>query len=192
MIAPRRQPYLNTRETTCFSSSVCLPSWVERGEERWPFLPLEHGDAAGDGIALPRAPTRTKRSTSWKGPSHFSATRRGISLVRAPKYGPREIPHGFRVTGTTLARMLLLGAPAGFEHRLETCACHSLRAPAPPDMTLLIATAASAIASTSWARCPKRRRDDQCADAPSLRAYFGPKLGLTAPARARVIMTSHD
>ena len=30
-------------------------------------------------------------------------------------YGPRNIPHGFKVVGTTPARRLLLCAPAGFE-----------------------------------------------------------------------------
>jgi quercetin dioxygenase-like cupin family protein len=31
-------------------------------------------------------------------------------------FGPRQIPHGFKVAGTTAARMLLMCAPAGFEH----------------------------------------------------------------------------
>ena len=30
-------------------------------------------------------------------------------------YGPREVPHGFRIEGSSPARMLLLNTPAGFE-----------------------------------------------------------------------------
>jgi mannose-6-phosphate isomerase-like protein (cupin superfamily) len=30
-------------------------------------------------------------------------------------YGPREVPHGFRIGGTSPARFLLLYTPAGFE-----------------------------------------------------------------------------
>jgi mannose-6-phosphate isomerase-like protein (cupin superfamily) len=30
-------------------------------------------------------------------------------------YGPREVPHGFRIEGFSPARMLLLNTPAGFE-----------------------------------------------------------------------------
>jgi len=31
-------------------------------------------------------------------------------------FGPREIPHGFKIEGTAPVRMLILCAPAGFEH----------------------------------------------------------------------------
>jgi uncharacterized protein (TIGR02246 family) len=57
-------------------------------------------------------------------------------------YGPREIPHGFKVVGTQPARMLLLCAPAGFEKFvLELCSPVDA-VPAPPDMAKLVAAAA--------------------------------------------------
>jgi quercetin dioxygenase-like cupin family protein len=57
-------------------------------------------------------------------------------------FGPREIPHGFKVVGPQPARMLLMCAPAGFERFvLELCA--PLDAPpAPPEMAKLMAAAA--------------------------------------------------
>jgi glyoxylate utilization-related uncharacterized protein len=57
-------------------------------------------------------------------------------------YGPREIPHGFKVIGTTPARMLLLGAPAGFERFVRELSAPVDAVPAPPDVAILVATAA--------------------------------------------------
>jgi quercetin dioxygenase-like cupin family protein len=54
-------------------------------------------------------------------------------------FGPREIPHGFKVLGDAAARMLLLCAPAGFEQFVFEL---SEPAPAPPDMAKLAAVAA--------------------------------------------------
>jgi quercetin dioxygenase-like cupin family protein len=56
-------------------------------------------------------------------------------------FGPREIPHGFKVVGSSPARMLLLCAPAGFERFVL-----ELSVPfddfTPPDMAKLMALAA--------------------------------------------------
>jgi quercetin dioxygenase-like cupin family protein len=54
-------------------------------------------------------------------------------------FGPRNIPHGFRVTGDGAARMLILCAPAGFEQFVVEM---SEPAPAAPDMAKLAETAA--------------------------------------------------
>jgi len=54
-------------------------------------------------------------------------------------FGPREIPHGFRVVGDAPVRMLLLCAPAGFAQFVIDL---SEKAPALPDMTKLISVAA--------------------------------------------------
>lgn len=53
-------------------------------------------------------------------------------------FGPRNIPHGFKVHGRAPARMLLLCAPAGFEQFVVEM---SEPAPAPPDMAKLMALA---------------------------------------------------
>jgi quercetin dioxygenase-like cupin family protein len=54
-------------------------------------------------------------------------------------FGPRNIPHGFKVVGNANARMLLLCAPGNFAQFVEDM---SEPAPAPPDMAKLMAVAA--------------------------------------------------
>ena len=63
------------------------------------------------------------------------------TLARAGTYvfGPRNIPHGFKVVGDAPARMLLLVAPGGFEQFVAEL---SAPAPAAPDMAKLMAAAA--------------------------------------------------
>jgi quercetin dioxygenase-like cupin family protein len=61
-------------------------------------------------------------------------------------FGPREIPHGFKVDGASAAKMLILCAPAGFERFViemsEPATELALPPPAQPDMPKLIALAA--------------------------------------------------
>ena len=54
-------------------------------------------------------------------------------------FGPRHIPHGFKVLGDTPARMLLFCAPGGFAQFIVDM---SEPTPAPPDMAKLMALAA--------------------------------------------------
>ena len=54
-------------------------------------------------------------------------------------FGPRNIPHGFKVVSDGPARMLLLCMPGGFEQFIVEL---SEPAPAPPDMARLVAVAA--------------------------------------------------
>jgi quercetin dioxygenase-like cupin family protein len=59
---------------------------------------------------------------------------------------PRDVPHGFRVVGTSPARFLIFAAPAGFEGFViemgEPASSLTLPAPTAPDMERLIAVAA--------------------------------------------------
>jgi mannose-6-phosphate isomerase-like protein (cupin superfamily) len=61
-------------------------------------------------------------------------------------YGPRGVPHGFKVEGTVPARLLLLNTPAGFEGfpvEVGELAKELTLPPAePPDMERLMALAA--------------------------------------------------
>ena len=61
-------------------------------------------------------------------------------------WGPRGIPHGFRVEGSAPARLLLFATPAGFEQFVidlgEPAADWSSPPAGPPDMEKLMATAA--------------------------------------------------
>jgi quercetin dioxygenase-like cupin family protein len=59
-------------------------------------------------------------------------------------FGPREIPHGFRIQGTTPARMLLLCSPSGFEKfvlEMSEPAPDLTLPPPAPDMAKLMALA---------------------------------------------------
>ena len=57
-------------------------------------------------------------------------------------FGPREIPHGFKVVGTTAARMLLMCTPAGFERFVLEMGTDFTSPVEPPDMAKLVAVAA--------------------------------------------------
>lgn len=59
-------------------------------------------------------------------------------------FGPREIPHGFKIVGGAPARMLILCTPGGFEDFVLEMAQPLDDPPAPPDMQKLIAAAARA------------------------------------------------
>lgn len=57
-------------------------------------------------------------------------------------FGPREVPHGFKVVGNVPARMLLLCSPAGFENFVRELRQPLEAPPAPPDMAKLATVAA--------------------------------------------------
>jgi len=57
-------------------------------------------------------------------------------------YGPREIPHGFKVIGHSPARMLIMCTPAGFERFVLEQTTPIAEPPSPPDMGKLIMLAA--------------------------------------------------
>ena len=59
-------------------------------------------------------------------------------------FGPRGIPHGFKIVGESPARILILCAPGGFENFVLELAQPLDDPPAPPDMQKLIAAAARA------------------------------------------------
>jgi steroid delta-isomerase-like uncharacterized protein len=59
-------------------------------------------------------------------------------------YGPREIPHGFKVVGSAPARMLLMCAPGGFEDFVLAQRTPIDAPPSEPDMARLAALAAKA------------------------------------------------
>jgi len=57
-------------------------------------------------------------------------------------YGPREVPHGFKVIGHSPARMLILCTPAGFERFILEQTTPITEPPSPPDVSKLMALAA--------------------------------------------------
>ena len=61
-------------------------------------------------------------------------------------FGPRDIPHGFRVEGTDPAKLVVLVTPGGFERFVvemsEPATTAALPPPSPPDMQKLMTVAA--------------------------------------------------
>ena len=57
-------------------------------------------------------------------------------------YGPREIPHGFQVVGTSNARLLLMALPGGFDRFVTELGTPVDVPPSPPDIGHLVAVAA--------------------------------------------------
>jgi len=57
-------------------------------------------------------------------------------------YGPREIPHGFKIIGHSPARMLIMCTPAGFERFVLEQTTPIAEPPSPPDMGKLMMLAA--------------------------------------------------
>lgn len=65
-----------------------------------------------------------------------------VAKAGAYVFGPRNIPHGFKVVGSQPARMLLWCTPSGFEHFVRELSEPAGTPPAPPDMGVLMAAAA--------------------------------------------------
>ena len=57
-------------------------------------------------------------------------------------YGPREVPHGFKVIGNRPAKMLVLCTPSGFEGFVLEQTTPIAEEPPPPDMARLMTLAA--------------------------------------------------
>ena len=76
----------------------------------------------------------------------ISGERRLTGVPGSYVFLPREIPHGFRVVGTSPARFLVLVTPGGFEGFLieigKPASALTLPAPSEPDMDKLTAVAA--------------------------------------------------
>jgi quercetin dioxygenase-like cupin family protein len=76
----------------------------------------------------------------------ISGERRLVGGPGSYVFLPRDIPHGFRVVGTSPARFLILVTPGGFEGFVmdmgQPASALTLPVPSPPDMDKLIALAA--------------------------------------------------
>ena len=145
MITPSLQPYVNTREDTAFRF-LGLPTLMRSTSEttNGAFGLMEHWSMP-PGFASPYHVHHLEDEAFYvlEGEMAFVCDGKWIKCgPGAYVFGPREIPHGFRVIGTIPARMLLMCAPAGFE-RFVLEMSEDLTSPvAPPDMAKLVALAA--------------------------------------------------
>ncbi len=144
MIAQDRQPYLKTRQDIdfqFFGSPTVLHATGATTDGR---LCLMEQVTLPPGLASPYHTHLNEDEAFYvlDGNVRFICGDKWLSAGPGTwVYGPREIPHGFKVVGPEPARMLLMCMPAGFEKFvLELCTPLDA-APGPPDMARLVEAA---------------------------------------------------
>jgi len=145
MTTPTLQPYMNTREDAAFRF-LGLPSLMRSTSEttNGAFGLMEHWSMP-PGFASPYHVHHLEDEAFYVLEGEIAFVCDGRWIKGGPGayvFGPREIPHGFKVIGTTPARMLLMCAPAGFERFVLEMGEDLTSPSAPPDMAKLVALAA--------------------------------------------------
>ena len=145
MIAQDRHPYVNTRQDApfmFFGSPTVMRSTGETTDNLFCLMELLK---MPPGLATPYHLHHNEDEAFYILEGTVAILCGDAWHVAGPGswvYGPRDIPHGFRVIGTSPARMLLQCAPAGFERFVRDLSMPIDAAPAVPDLSLLVATAA--------------------------------------------------
>ena len=148
MTAQHQQPYLNTREDAHILF-LGLPTLMRSTGQstNGAFGLMEHW-MMPPGFASPYHTHHLEDEAFYVLEGEIAFVCDGKWIKGGPGayvFGPREIPHGFKVVGNTPARMLLLCSPAGFERfvlELSEPPTDPALPPTPPDMNKLIALAA--------------------------------------------------
>ncbi len=145
MIAPALKPYMNTREDSAFRF-LGIPTLMRSTSEttNGAFGLMEHWTMP-PGFASPYHLHHLEDEAFYVLEGEMAFVCGGKWMKAGPGaylFGPREIPHGFKVIGTAPARMLLMCAPAGFERFVLEMGEDLTSPPAPPDMAKLITLAA--------------------------------------------------
>lgn len=147
MVTHDLQPTLNTRDESPFRF-LGLPTVVRAKSQttNGAFGLIEH--LMPPGFASPYHTHHLEDEAFYVLEGHVAFVCGGKWLTAGPGgyvFGPRNIPHGFKVLGAVPARMLLLCAPAGFEQFVLDMSEPEpvAEAPrAPLDMAKLVALAA--------------------------------------------------
>ena len=143
-MTPEQEPYSNTREDAPIRF-LGLPTLMRSTSEstNGSFGLMEHWEMP-PGFASPYHMHHLEDEAFYVLEGEIAFVCDGKWMKGGPGtyvFGPREIPHGFKVVGSIPARMLLLCAPAGFESFVL-----ELSVPfndfTPPDMAKLMAVAA--------------------------------------------------
>ena len=149
MIARDLQPVLNTRDDAPIRFLGLPTALRATGETTNGAFGLVEQWMIPAGFASPYHVHRLEDEAFYVLEGEMAFVCGGTWLTAGPGtyvFGPRNIPHGFKVVGDTAARMLLLCAPAGFEKFVLEL---SEPEPAPgvpptlPDLAKLVATAAT-------------------------------------------------
>ncbi len=146
MIAPQTQPYLNTREEAAIRF-LGLPTLIRSTAEATNGAYGMAGTGQASGFASPYHTHHREDEGFYVLEGTLAVVCGGEWMTAGPGafvFGPREIPHGFKVVGDIPVRMLLLCTPGGFEQFiLEPSEPAKVGVPpSPPDMGKLMATAA--------------------------------------------------
>jgi mannose-6-phosphate isomerase-like protein (cupin superfamily) len=148
MTAQELLPYLNTRDDSAFRFLGIPTVMRSTGETTNGAFGLMEHSMMPPGFASPYHTHHREDEAFYVLEGEMAFVCGGKWLKAGPGtyvFGPREIPHGFKVIGNAPARMLLLCAPAGFEHfvlEMSEPAMDPTLPPSPPDMAKLIALAA--------------------------------------------------
>jgi ketosteroid isomerase-like protein/quercetin dioxygenase-like cupin family protein len=145
MIERLQEPYLNTREDSAFRF-LGLPTLMRSTAETTSgaFGLMEHW-MMPPGFASPYHTHHREDEAFYVLEGEVAFVCDGRWLKAGPGtyvFGPRGIPHGFKIVGSAPARILLLCAPGGFEHFVLEQATPITEPPSPPDMPKLMALAA--------------------------------------------------
>jgi uncharacterized protein (TIGR02246 family) len=145
MIAQNRQPYVNTRQDNQFQFFGSPTVMRSTGETTDGHFCLLESLSMPPGLASPYHVHHNEDEAFYILEGTIAFLCGDTWQVAGPGtyvYGPRDIPHGFRVIGTSPARMLLQCAPAGFERFVRDLSQPVDAVPVPPDMAVLVAAAA--------------------------------------------------
>ncbi len=145
MIAQQQQPYLNKKGDAAFRF-LGFPTQVRSaGENTNGAFGLVESWSMPAGSGSPYHTHHREDEAFYVLEGELAVIVDGTWMKAGPGtyvFGPREIPHGFKVVGQTQARMLLLCSPAGFEQFVLAQAVPLASPPAPPDMAKMMELAA--------------------------------------------------
>jgi quercetin dioxygenase-like cupin family protein len=142
---PSVQPHASTRDDAHFRFLGVPTLMRSTGETtNGAFGLMEHWDMP-PGFGTPYHVHRSEDEAFYVLEGRLAVVCDGNWMELGPggyAFGPRGIPHGFKVVGDSPLRMLILWSPAGFERFVLSLAEDPATLPAEPDMGLLIAKAA--------------------------------------------------
>jgi mannose-6-phosphate isomerase-like protein (cupin superfamily) len=145
-VSTNLQPYRNTRDDRPFQFlglQTLLRATVEMTNGA--FGLIEH-PTLPPGFASPYHVHHREDESFYVLQGHVAFVCDGKWLTAGPGdfvFGPRNVPHGFKVMGTTPAQMLLLVTPGGFEQFTRDFGEPAGTPPSPPDMAKLVAVASN-------------------------------------------------
>jgi quercetin dioxygenase-like cupin family protein len=145
MIANTLQPYRNTRDDQPFQF-LGLPTLLRATAEttNGAFGLIDH-TTMPPGSGSPYHVHHREDESFYVLQGRVAFVSDGKWLTAGPGdfvFGPRNVPHGYKVTGTTRAQMLVLVSPGGFERFLKELSEPAGTPASPPDIAKLVAVAA--------------------------------------------------